>query len=67
MRHGIATSRERGSSRQRQALDVVIQVDNQRMTNIKQKFAAKFDPIDLGGAEWSEYLHPLGCANRPRG
>ena len=30
--------RERGSSRQRQALDVVMQIKDQRITNVKQKF-----------------------------
>ncbi len=44
---GWDDSRERGSSRQRQALDVVMQVKNQRITNIKQKGAALFDPIDF--------------------
>jgi AAA domain len=42
---GWDDSRERGSSRQRQALDVVIQIKDQRITNIKQKFGHKFDPI----------------------
>ena len=42
---GWDKSRERGSSRQRQALDVVIQVDSMKITNVKQKFAAKFDQI----------------------
>ncbi len=44
---GWDDSRERGSSRQRQALDVVMQVKSQRITNIKQKGAALFDPIDF--------------------
>jgi hypothetical protein len=38
-------SRERGSSRQRQALDVVMQVKDQRITNVKQIFGQKFQPI----------------------
>ncbi|HEX4443254.1 MAG TPA: bifunctional DNA primase/polymerase [Galbitalea sp.] len=42
---GWDDSRERGSSRQRQALDVVMQVKNQRITNIKQKAGPLFDPI----------------------
>jgi Bifunctional DNA primase/polymerase, N-terminal/AAA domain len=42
---GWDDSRERGSSRQRQALDVVMQVKNQRVTNIKQKAGPVFDPI----------------------
>jgi len=42
---GWDDSRERGSSRQRQALDVVIQVKSQRITNIKQKAAGPFEPI----------------------
>ncbi|KAB1864570.1 bifunctional DNA primase/polymerase [Microbacterium algeriense] len=44
---GWDDSRERGSSRQRQALDVVMQVKSQRITNVKQKGAALFDPIDF--------------------
>jgi hypothetical protein len=42
---GWDDSRERGSSRQRQALDVVMQVKGQRITNVKQKFGPKFEPI----------------------
>ena len=42
---GWDDSRERGSSRQRQALDVVMQVKDQRITNIKQKYGPKFEPI----------------------
>ena len=42
---GWDDSRERGSSRQRQALDVVMQIKDQRITNIKQKFGQKFEPI----------------------
>ncbi len=42
---GWDDSRERGSSRQRQALDVVMQIKDQRITNIKQKFGPKFEPI----------------------
>jgi hypothetical protein len=42
---GWDDSRERGSSRQRQALDVVMQVKDQRLTNIKQKSGPKFQPI----------------------
>jgi hypothetical protein len=42
---GWDDSRERGSSRQRQALDVVTQIKDQRITNIKQKFGQKFEPI----------------------
>ena len=33
------------SSRQRQALDVVMQIKDQRITNIKQKYGPKFEPI----------------------
>jgi Bifunctional DNA primase/polymerase, N-terminal/AAA domain len=42
---GWDDSRERGSSRQRQALDVVMQIKDQRITNIKQKYGPKFEPI----------------------
>jgi len=42
---GWDDSRERGSSRQRQALDVVMQIKDQRITNVKQKFGLKFEPI----------------------
>jgi hypothetical protein len=42
---GWDDSRERGSSRQRQALDVVIQIKDHRITNIKQKYGQKFEPI----------------------
>ena len=42
---GWDKSRERGSSRQRQALDVVMQVDNRTITNIKQKSGRLFDRI----------------------
>jgi hypothetical protein len=42
---GWDDSRERGSSRQRQALDVVMQIKDHRITNIKQKFGQKFEPI----------------------
>src|SRR5215218_5780879 len=42
---GWDNSRERGSSRQRQALDVVMQIKDQRITNVKQKFGPKFEPI----------------------
>jgi hypothetical protein len=42
---GWDDSRERGSSRQRQALDMVMQVKDQRITNVKQKFGPKFEPI----------------------
>jgi hypothetical protein len=42
---GWDDSRERGSSRQRQALDVVMQVKDQRITNVKQKFGPRFEPI----------------------
>jgi AAA domain len=42
---GWDDSRERGSSRQRQALDVVMQIKDQRITNVKQKFGPKFQPI----------------------
>jgi len=42
---GHNKSRERGSSRQRQALDVVMQIDANHIKNVKQKGAAKFDPI----------------------
>ena len=42
---GWDDSRERGSSRQRQALDVVMQVKDQRITNVKQKYGPKFEPI----------------------
>jgi len=42
---GWDESRERGSSRQRQALDVVMQIKDQRITNIKQKSGPKFQPI----------------------
>jgi hypothetical protein len=48
---GWDDSRERGSSRQRQALDVVMQIKDQRITNIKQKFAPKFEPIMFTVAE----------------
>lgn len=37
--------RERGSSRQRQALDVVMRVHANQITNEKQKGAPKFEPI----------------------
>jgi hypothetical protein len=40
---GWDDSRERGSSRQ--ALDVVMQIKDQRITNIKQKCGRKFEPI----------------------
>lgn len=39
---GRDDSRERGSSRQRQALDVVMQVKNQRISNMKQKAGPLF-------------------------
>lgn len=42
---GWDTSRERGSSRQRQALDVVMQIEANTITNIKQKFGPLFPPI----------------------
>ena len=42
---GWNDSRERGSSRRRQALDVVMQINDQRITNIKQKYGPKFEPI----------------------
>jgi hypothetical protein len=42
---GWDDSRERGSSRQRQALDVVMQIKDHRITNIKQKYGQKFEPI----------------------
>ena len=42
---GWDDSRERGSSRQRQALDVVMQIKDHRITNVKQKFGQKFQPI----------------------
>jgi hypothetical protein len=42
---GHEKSRERGSSRQRQAMDVVMQVQSNRIVNEKQKGAAKFEPI----------------------
>ena len=42
---GWDDSRERGSSRQRQALDVVMQIKDHRITNVKQKFGPKFEPI----------------------
>jgi hypothetical protein len=42
---GWDDSTERGSSRQRQALDVVMQIKDQRITNIKQKCGPKFEPI----------------------
>jgi hypothetical protein len=42
---GWDDSRERGSSRQRQALDVVMQIKDQHITKIKQKFGPKFEPI----------------------
>jgi hypothetical protein len=42
---GWDDSRERGCSRQRQALDVVMQIKDQRITNVKQKFGPKFEPI----------------------
>jgi hypothetical protein len=42
---GWDDTRERGSSRQRQALDVVIQIKDQRITSVKQKYAPKFEPI----------------------
>lgn len=42
---GHDKTRERGSSRQRQAMDVVMQVQNNRIVNEKQKGAAKFEPI----------------------
>jgi hypothetical protein len=48
---GWDDSRERGSSRQRQALDVVMQIKDQRITNIKQKFAPRFEPIMFTVAE----------------
>lgn len=64
---GWDDSRERGSSRQRQALDVVIQIKNQRITNIKQKAAALFEPIafDIESFEKSIVVRrvtPLGAA-----
>jgi len=51
---GWDKSRERGSSRQRQALDVVMQIDSKTITNIKQKFGPEFAPIrfeTVGSAE----------------
>jgi hypothetical protein len=48
---GWDKSRERGSSRQRQALDVVMQVDNKTITNIKQKSGRLFDPIKFETVE----------------
>ncbi|WP_460468250.1 AAA family ATPase [Calidifontibacter terrae] len=42
---GWDTSRERGSSRQRQALDVVMQIESNTITNVKQKFGPVFPPI----------------------
>ena len=44
---GWDASRERGSSRQRQALDVVMQVRDGRIINEKQKFGPKFAPISF--------------------
>jgi hypothetical protein len=42
---GWDDSRERGSSRQRQALDVVMQVKALKITNVKQKAGPRFEPI----------------------
>ena len=42
---GWKDSRERGSSRQRQALDVVMQIKDLRITNIKQNYGPRFEPI----------------------
>jgi AAA domain len=42
---GWDDSRERGSSRQRQALDVVMQIKDHCSTNVKQKFGPRFEPI----------------------
>jgi hypothetical protein len=42
---GWDDSRERGSSRQRQALDVVMQVKDQRIVNVKNKYAPKFESV----------------------
>lgn len=42
---GWDTSRERGSSRQRQIFDVVMGVNEGVITNVKQKFGPLFEPI----------------------
>ena len=47
---GWDDSRERGSSGQQQALDVVMQVKDQRITNIKQKYGPEFEPIMATGS-----------------
>jgi RecA/RadA recombinase len=54
---GWDKSRERGSSRQRQALDVVMQVDSKTVTNIKQKSGRLFEPVKFETAEVGESLY----------
>jgi len=54
---GWDKTRERGSSRQRQALDVVMQIDLKTITNIKQKSGRLFDPIRFETVEEGKSLY----------
>ena len=54
---GWDKSRERGSSRQRQALDVVMQIDAKTVTNIKQKSGRLFEPVRFETVEVGRSLY----------
>lgn len=60
---GWDTSRERGSSRQRQALDVVMQVDKNLIMNVKQKFGPLFETVAFEAVPMSGSLYVRRAAS----
>jgi hypothetical protein len=62
---GWDDSRERGSSRQRQALDVVMQIKDQRITNVKQKYG-RSSSRSCSPSRTRLGLARYSCGRRPR-